>query len=65
MTRNEGTADRVLRAILGAAVILLALWSLAGALYWIALAIGAVLLLTAASGFCPAYRLLGVRTCRQ
>ncbi len=64
MTRNEGTADRVARALLGAVLVALALWSLAGALYWIALIVGIVLLVTAATGFCPAYRLLGIRTCR-
>lgn len=64
MTRNEGTLDRAIRGILG--VILLALAFLAGlhgALYWIALVVGIVMLVTALTGFCPAYRLLGVNTC--
>jgi Inner membrane protein YgaP-like, transmembrane domain len=66
MTRNEGTADRAIRAVLGIVLILLALGgTIAGVyLYWAAIVVGAVLLLTAATGFCPAYRLFGIRTCR-
>ena len=61
---NEGTADRALRAVAGAALAVLAFAAgLDGAAFWIALALGAVLLVTALTGFCPAYRLLGVNTC--
>ena len=64
MTRNEGTTDRVLRGIAGLVLLALAFFAgLAGALYWIALAVGIVMLATAVTGFCPAYRLLGLKTC--
>lgn len=67
---NVGSVDRMLRAILG--IVLLALpaipataQTLAGLGTWICLlpAIGAVLLLTAILRPCPAYTILGVRTC--
>lgn len=66
MSRNEGTFDRILRAIVGLILIGLVLSaSLASpALFWGAIVVGAVLLATALTGFCPAYRLFGLRTCR-
>ncbi|MFN8548099.1 MAG: DUF2892 domain-containing protein [Candidatus Eisenbacteria bacterium] len=56
--RNVGSLDRVIRivlglALLGAGVAYKAWWG----------AIGLVPLLTALIGFCPLYRLIGVRTC--
>jgi len=58
MKSNVGTADRILRAILGAALIL---WALTGGplLAWI----GLVPLATAAFGYCPAYAIFGLNTC--
>jgi hypothetical protein len=56
---NEGTLDRVIRVIAGLAILSLVfvgpktLWGL----------VGAVPLLTGLVGFCPGYRLLGIRTC--
>jgi len=70
MTRNEGPIDRILRGLVG--LLLIAL-PLAAAMpvfanpvvYWGALVIGAILAVTAVTGFCPAYRLLGLKTCRD
>ncbi len=59
MTRNEGALDRVVRVILG--TVLLAL-VFVGPQTWLGL-IGIIPLVTGLLGFCPAYRLLGVRTC--
>lgn len=64
---NVGALDRGLRAILGAALLILALFfpaaaGLSGSLVWVAGVVGAVLLGTAAIRFCPLYRLLGVCT---
>ena len=68
MSTNEGTIDRVLRVIVGLALIGWALgygstvgvptpsWSWVG---WI----GVVPLITGLVGNCPAYSLLGVSTC--
>jgi hypothetical protein len=58
MTRNEGTLDRVVRIILGLA--LLALFFV-GPQTWLGL-VGIVPLVTGLVGFCPLYRLLGLST---
>ncbi|MFZ4807302.1 MAG: YgaP family membrane protein [Hyphomicrobiaceae bacterium] len=59
MQANVGTVDRALRIIAGLALLSLVfvgpktMWGL----------VGVVPLLTAFVGFCPAYTLLGIRTC--
>jgi hypothetical protein len=58
MTINVGLIDRALRAIVGLALIG---WALTGGPVWAW--IGVVPLFTAAIGFCPAYTMLGIRTC--
>ena len=58
MTINVGLIDRALRAIVGLALIG---WAFTGGPVWAW--IGVVLLFAAAIGFCPAYTLLGIRTC--
>ena len=62
-TTNEGGLDRILRVLVGALLIALPFVWQVSALTWTGLAIGAVLLVTGLVGFCPAYRLLGLRTC--
>jgi hypothetical protein len=59
MTPNEGTLDRVLRVLLGLALLGLTVTGTIGAWGWI----GVVPLLTAAIGWCPLYRLVGINTC--
>ncbi len=59
MTRNEGTVDRVLRIVGGLALIGLTLSGTIGVWGWI----GIVPLLTGAVGWCPAYSILGIKTC--
>jgi hypothetical protein len=60
--RNEGTLDRVVRVVLGLALLSLMLlgpvpgWGLVGL-------IGLVPLVTGALGSCPIYTMFGVRTC--
>lgn len=61
MNTNVGTADRVIRVILGLAL-LSAIFLLDGKERWFGL-IGLVPLLTAAVKFCPLYTVLGIRTC--
>ena len=56
---NVGGIDRILRIVLGFALIALTLTGTIGAWGWI----GVVPLLTAALGTCPAYSLLGLNTC--
>jgi len=62
MQKSVGTIDRVLRIFVGVALIAFAVLgpeSVYKPWAWI----GIVPLLTAFVGFCPAYRLLGIRTC--
>ncbi|MDR3437903.1 MAG: DUF2892 domain-containing protein [Telmatospirillum sp.] len=58
MTRNVGTIDRVARAVIGLALIA---WALMGGPVWAW--VGVVPLATAVVSFCPAYALLGLKTC--
>jgi hypothetical protein len=60
MTRNEGTLDRMLRVLLGLALIGLTVTGNIGAWGWV----GVVPLLTAAIGWCPLYSMLGINTCK-
>jgi len=64
---NEGGADRVVRVVLGAGAIAGAWFGLhladANVIGIVVAAVGAVLVLTGVIGFCPAYRILGLRTC--
>jgi hypothetical protein len=57
--RNEGTADRVFRVIVG--LVLLSLVFVGPQTMWGL--IGIVPLLTGATGVCPAYSLFGMSTC--
>lgn len=65
MSANVGNIDRILRAVLGAVLLIVALTgAVSGGLFWVALIVGVVMLGTAGMKFCPAYRLLGVNTCK-
>ena len=59
LPRNEGTADRVLRAAVGLGLISLVFVGPQTAWGWL----GLIPLVTAALGSCPAYTLLGMSTC--
>lgn len=64
MTINESRTDRVVRVALAVAAVLAALAVGAGSVLGIVLlAVAAVLLVTAAVGFCPLYRVFGLSTC--
>nr|WP_298251197.1 DUF2892 domain-containing protein [uncultured Halomonas sp.] len=60
MTSNVGGIDKGLRIVVGALLILLALTGTIGVWGWI----GVVPLATGLFNFCPAYKLLGVSTCK-
>ena len=63
MVTNESTLDRVLRAVAGAVVAIAALAvGLGSALGIVLVVLAGILLVTAAVGFCPLYRLLGIST---
>ncbi len=67
MIQNMGTTDRTLRFIIAIALAVAAFTVpaiAAGVWHWVVLAVAVVLALTAITGFCPPYALLGIRTCR-
>lgn len=59
MQANVGGIDRILRIVIGLALIGMTLGGVIGAWGWI----GLVPLATAAMGFCPLYTVLGFSTC--
>lgn len=61
MTRNMGTADRTVRAIVGIVLLALVFIGPQTAWGWI----GTIPLATALMGNCPAYSLLGIKTCKK
>jgi len=61
MTPNVGTADRVIRLVVGIALLAFAAFD-HGEWRWVGL-IGIVPIATALFRFCPGYTLLGMRTC--
>ncbi len=61
MQANIGTIDRALRVVAGILLIALSLFGVIGLWGWI----GVVPLATGLFRFCPAYRLLGLSTCKR
>ena len=65
---NENKADRSVRTAAGVVLLMVAFLLLeagAGAPWGVVVAIlGAVFLLTGVIGFCPAYKLCGISTCK-
>jgi hypothetical protein len=61
MKPNVGSLDRLIRVVAGFALIGLTLAGVIGVWGWI----GVVPILTGAFRFCPAYTLLGIRTCKM
>ena len=59
MKTNEGSIDRALRVLAGLVLIALAATGTVGMWGWI----GVVPLATGLIGWCPAYTLLGIKTC--
>lgn len=59
---NEGVADRVIRAIISVGLIVGGILS-SGTLQIVLIAFGAILGITAITGFCGLYALLGINTC--
>ncbi|MEI6622320.1 MAG: DUF2892 domain-containing protein [Actinomycetes bacterium] len=64
MGRNESSVDRIVRVVAGVVAVVIALavgpTSVVGIVLFV---VAAILLVTAAVGFCPLYRLLGISTC--
>ncbi|MFA5986379.1 MAG: DUF2892 domain-containing protein [Parcubacteria group bacterium] len=62
MQVNEGTMDRVFRAIAGLVVMYFAYSAFAGWGQVVGYIIGVMLLLTAATGYCMLYKFFGIST---
>ncbi|MEI8159011.1 MAG: DUF2892 domain-containing protein [Burkholderiales bacterium] len=60
MKTNVGSTDRIIRIVLGLALIGLTLTGNIGVWGWL----GVVPLITGAIGWCPPYAILGISTCK-
>jgi hypothetical protein len=61
MTKNVGGIDRILRIVVGLALIVATVLGFLPVWGWI----GVVPLVTAAVGWCPAYLPFGIKTCSK
>ena len=70
MMSNLGNADRIVRAVLGLAFFFAPLlnvpdiWA-SPTLTYVSMAVGVILVITAAIRFCPLYRIFGLSTCEK
>ena len=64
MQKNESNVDRIVRVVVAAAALVGAMAVGLGSVGGIVLlAVAVIMAVTAAVGFCPLYRLIGVSTC--
>lgn len=61
MNPNVGSADKVIRIIIGIALLSMLLWVQGNAKYWGL--IGIIPIATALMSWCPAYAIVGIKTC--
>ncbi|MDP1876420.1 MAG: DUF2892 domain-containing protein [Actinomycetota bacterium] len=65
MSRNESPMDRVIRVVIAVASAVVAfVVGASSALAIILFVVAAIMLVTAATGFCPLYRVFGMSTCK-
>jgi hypothetical protein len=62
MNKNVGSADKVVRTILGLGLLSMLFWVEGSAKWWGL--IGIVPLFTVAVSWCPGYALFGIKTCK-
>jgi hypothetical protein len=60
--KNEGNVDRIIRAILGVVFLALGAVVFSGTASVVAYVLGVAMIVTAATGFCALYKLLGIDT---
>jgi uncharacterized membrane protein len=66
MKMNEGPVDRIIRVIVGIALVALGLLGVASGVWmWVAYLLGAILLVTGIVGFCPLYKLFKLSTAKK
>lgn len=59
---NQSGVDRIVRVVLGIALLALGLFWVQAPWNWILDIVGVIALVTGAVGFCPLYALLGIHT---
>jgi hypothetical protein len=65
MKKNMGAADKIIRLIVAALIIVLSFMHvIEGTLNLVLLAVAAVFALTSLVSFCPLYTLVGINTCK-
>lgn len=63
---NVGTMDKVIRGMIGVAAAAFAYFGMeaGGTLAIVLYVVAAIMIVTAAIGFCPLYKIVGVNTCK-
>lgn len=65
MKCNVGSADRIVRVVLGLVLLALGLFVISGGvLGWVLIVVGAISLVTGLASRCPAYVLFKINTCK-
>lgn len=67
MVKNESNVDRIVRLVIAVVCAVLAFTVTSPGTVWgvILLIVAVVMLVTAAIGWCPLYRLFGIKTCKN
>lgn len=60
--QNESKNDRIIRAVLGLVLLLLAMYATTGVFSTVLYVLAVIALVTSATGFCALYKLLGINT---
>jgi hypothetical protein len=65
MKKNMGSIDKIIRLLIAALFILLFVFKVvSGTLGIILLVVAGIFILTSLIGFCPAYTIFGIKTCK-
>lgn len=66
MKKNVGSADKIVRLLLAAIIIILYVFNVVSGLFgYILLALSAVFIITSLINFCPLWAIFGVNTCKK
>ncbi|MBP6872082.1 MAG: DUF2892 domain-containing protein [Bacteroidales bacterium] len=66
MKKNMGSADKVIRLLIAAVIILLYILNVvSGVLGYILLAFAFIFIVTSLVSFCPLYTIFGIKTCKK
>jgi hypothetical protein len=66
MKKNMGSADKIIRLLVAALLIVLFIFNVvSGVLGYILLGVAAIFILTSLISFCPLYTVFGIKTCKK